>query len=101
MCSGALYLLTQGIICHIRGSGPEDSDALCVPLRDVHGELVAVWELGGPFGPQHHDRHVLQICTSTQSQIKVVVQIICCETVLSVLFYFNPFTPASEILNFL
>lgn len=59
-------------IHHIRGSGPEDSDTLCVALRDVHGELVALWELSWASGPQHHDRHVTQICTSTNSHNSVV-----------------------------
>lgn len=48
-------LLTQAIIHRFSGTGPEDSDTLCVALRDVHGELVALWELGRAFGPQHHD----------------------------------------------
>lgn len=61
-------LLTQAIIRRV--SGPEDPDALCVALRDVHGELVALWEFGGSFGPQHHDGHVLQICTSNTESRK-------------------------------
>lgn len=65
-------LLTQGVIHPFRGSRPEDSDTLCVALRDVHGELVARWELGGASGPQHHDGHVLQICASTKSHVNVV-----------------------------
>lgn len=55
-----------------RGSGAEDSDTLCVALRDVHGELVALWELRWASGPQHHHRHVLQICTSTNGHNNVV-----------------------------
>ncbi len=66
------FLLTQGVLHPFRGSGPEDSDTLCVALRDVHGELVALWELGRASGPQHHGRHVLQICTSTKSRANVV-----------------------------
>ena len=57
-----ISLLTQAGILSF--SGPEDPDTLRVALRDVHGELVALWEFGRSFGPQHHDGHVLQICTS-------------------------------------
>lgn len=54
--------LTSGVFVH-GAFGPEDSHSVCVALGDVHGELVALWERGGALGPQHHDGHVLQICT--------------------------------------
>ncbi len=69
--SHASSLLTQAIIQKFRGSGPKDSDTLCVALRDVHGELIALGQLGGASGPQHHDRHVLQICTCIKTHVNV------------------------------
>ncbi|TNN40772.1 hypothetical protein EYF80_049066 [Liparis tanakae] len=53
-----LKVLAEDLLC---AAGLEDSDALGVALRDVHGELVAVRQLGGASGPQHHQRHVLQL----------------------------------------
>lgn len=64
-------LLTRGFL-GFSGVGPEDSDTLCIALGDVHGELVALRELGRTFGPQHHGGHVLQICTTTKSHLPVL-----------------------------
>lgn len=63
-------LLTKVAVFDIIGSWPEDSDALCSALRDVHGQLVALWELCGASGPQHHRGHVFQIFTSTEVSTK-------------------------------
>ena len=53
--------LTQKAAQGISSRGPKDSDLLGVPLRDVHGQLVASGQLGRTLGPQNHQRHVFQI----------------------------------------
>lgn len=58
-------LLTQEVAVRVR-LWTIYSDALCIALRDVHGELVAVRELGGSSRPQNHLRHVPEICTWAQ-----------------------------------
>ena len=53
--------LTQKAAQHVSSRGPEDSDLLGVPPRDVQGQLVPWGQLGRTLGPQNHGRHVIQI----------------------------------------